>query len=747
MTARRKTDEFRVEDRLSHLVAIGAVVATLLAGLVAYLLVEASNDANKAGLQADRLGIRAMGELSAAMSEAEADYQVFVMAEQFHTQEGLARQEMHFAPTRQRHDLARDRWRRLAHTSMAGLGSNAKDLHFGGVHGPEMDATFPEHFLAAQTKDAVRYAALQDAYNERASAFGGKVSKYIAVVTMFGVALYLFALLSVSIQYDVRRLFAIVGAALLFAGSAWAAVVRVEDVHPVRKDAAGAFAAGHVALSSAHVSGAYRRAIDRFDAAIRMRPTYARAYLERATARLLLAASQRSSASVISADEALETTASPHVLAGVTQDLEQAHEHGLASAPVLGRLGHYMSLRGVMRNDDRLVEDGIAYTRQAMEIDPREPVWRLNHALALLALGEHELAMAEYRRGLCTAFLAATSRAGHEEARRIDQPCPDSGTVSGPRTPATRLLQAEALSNLELLATSHRQETRRFVQHAAGMLVASTTERAVIAARPGAQPVPLDLAVDPTAVTVDVGGLGAGRQGPLTVVTSYQHSGRYHAPYVVVPELWRVWSDAPAGTVRLEFRPETKPFRCLPDGRYKVDLFAGGALVGRAVRSVDLGDLHQAAAAPDLDLRACVPDGWEWFNKSLPGLMYGKTNPDSAHGAYLFRFEHHPVHGSQPLRKLARFAVRLVEKKRTRLVSGGVPGGGYFGESLEDGMRLTYRNSDADAEVRVGVDRDRSVVVAVVKGPPGYVGSREALRILRSVGPYYEANATDDSSD
>jgi tetratricopeptide (TPR) repeat protein len=737
MSTAEKSDGLRVEDRLSHLVAIGAVLATLLAGLVAYLLVQASNDANDAGLQADKHGIQAMGELSRAMSDAEADYQAFVVAEALRTQQGLARQEMKLAPTHERHALAENRWRQLADQSMDGLGSNARDLDFGGLHGPEVDTSFPEHFLAAQTTRAVRYAALQDAYNERASEFGGKVSKYIAIVTMFGVALYLFALLSVSIQYEVRRLFAIVGAVLLLAGSGWAAAVWVADVHPVDPRAARAFSEGHVRLASAHSQGAYREAIHRFDTAIRRRPTFARAYFERATARLLLTASQRSGAAVISPDEALETAASPTVLSKVTRDLENARHHGLATAPVLGRLGHYTALRGLKTNDQELIEQGISYTWRAMETDPAEPTWRYHHALGLLAMDAHEEAMTEYRRALCLTSFAVVANKDEEKERLTDKPCIQGPMERSPRSSAeVQLVKAEALSNLELVATSADQETRSYVRRAAGMLVASTAERTMTVARSRPQPVDLDVTVRPTDVTIALGELANTSGSRLSVVTSFQPGTSSHHPYVV-PEL-SAFSREARETVRLEFLPHSKPFRCLPDGRYGVDVYADGVLVGSGVTEAEFDDVHQAAVAPDLDLRACVPDAWKWFQESLPGLMYGKQTRDGTYGAYLFRFEEHPVHGRHSLRLLARFAVRLVAEDRFRILEAEQLRSGFFGEEIHKALLLTYRIDDAVGVVRVGFDADGSVAVALVKGPPGYVEKAQASVILKSVGAYYE---------
>jgi hypothetical protein len=728
--------ELRVEDRLSHLVALGAVVATVLAGLVAYLLVQTSNDANQAGLKADRLGIQAMGTLARVMSDAEADYQAFVLAEALRTQEGLARQEARFGLRHERYALARDRWQRLARESINGLGRNAADLRFHGVHGPEVDTTFPEHFLATQTRPAVRYAALQDAHNEQAARFGGKVSRYIAIVTMFGVALYLFALLSVSIQYDVRRLFAIVGAVLLLCGSVWTAVVWNEDVPPVKKAAARAFADGHVALAAAHKPAAYRTAIDRLGAAVQKRETYARAYFERATARLLLAASEESGVAVLGPDEALETAASPAVLEMVTSDLEKAHKHGLVSAPVLGRLGHYTLLRGWLTGQDMsLMLRGRDYTHQAVEADPVQPQWRFDHALALLATGEHDQGMSEYGHALCLTFYEVAADAEAEPEELLEDPCGEAeekGVLRG--RDAVTLLKAEALSNLELLAMSADRDLLPFVERASGKIVGSTPARHVTGSVLSQEPAPLTVELLPARVTLDLSDYAATGGQPLSVVTTYQHTSRSSVPYVI-PELSSFTNVQGGDHVRLAYVQDTRPYRCLPDGSYQVDLYAGGSLVGRGVAPATFGHVHQAAVAPDLDLQTCVPDGWRWDRASLPGLMYGKKSPGGSHGLYLFRFEEHPRRTDASSRQFADFAVELMGAEATRAVGESPVRSGLF-EGLQNSVRRTYDFGGSVAEVTSGLDTDDSTVVVVLKGPPGYARGEQADAILQSVSPY-----------
>ncbi|MGH3365589.1 MAG: hypothetical protein ACRDOY_00075 [Nocardioidaceae bacterium] len=729
-------NELHPEDRLSRLVAVGAVVATLLAALVAYLLVEASTDANEAGLEADKRGIRAMGELTRAMSRTEADYQIFVLAEELRTKAGLARQETMIDPA-ERHELASDRWSRLAKDSLGALTTGEADL-FEGVYSPERDATFPEHFLATQTQKAVKHAAMQDAYNEKAGRYGDKVSKYVAIITMFGVALYLFALLSVSIQVDIRRLFALVGAALLVSASSWTAWVGLAKVPEVEPMAAKEFAAGHVKLATAHDRVAYQEAIEHYKDAIEQRRTFARAHFELATAVLLKASPQGRGTSVLSPDEATETATSRTALKQAAEHLEQAHDYGLSTGPVLGRLGFYTFLRGLAaKNPDprqAWSTQGMEYTRQAISVDGLEPLWHFNLGLMLMATGDTGPDLTHYERAMCLTHheVEPNDLKNHETPTRLS--CGELAARGDDRRPAqVAALKAEALSNLELLlAPSPNEALTARANQLMGMVAGSTATNTLDLPRATNAPAPLDVEVSPTGVRFDAVSPAAAERVRMTVVASYRR--HQSAPSYVIPELLR--ERRVNGTATwLPFTSRRKPFSCLPDGTYTVDLYVDGVHVASGEDAADLGHLHQALVAPDLDLRTCVPDHWKHSKASLPSLMYGKESLDETRGAYLFRFGAHPAR-QESARRFAHEAAQLVLGNAARH-AGDEPVRVNSFRSLRRATQRTYTLVGAVAAAAAGIDKDGAGLVVVLKGTKAYLQTPQAKAILDSVARFF----------
>jgi tetratricopeptide (TPR) repeat protein len=704
------------------------VVATLLAGLVAFLLVLASNHANEAGLNADKFGIQAMGQLTRSLSRAEADYQLFVLAEELRTQEAFARQEDMFlreGPSL-RHELAQ---RRL--TSLRQATEHSDELRFSGIHGPGRDPAFPDRFFASQTKDAVRLAAMQDAWNEHASGHGAKTAVYIAVLTMFGVALYLFALLSVSIQLEVKRMFAVVAAALLVAGTSWTVVVAAKDVDDVEPRAAAQFARGHVALASAHDQDAYRKALHHYGEAIEERRTFARAYFEQATAILLRASTSGDGASVLDPREALETASDSRALAAATHSLVMAHKHGLTSGPVLGRLGFYTFLLGRHGDTARQLERSIDYTQQAVEADRIEPAWHYNLGLALLAAGRADEAQEQYTRAVCLTLYEPVRKGTEVEDPRC------SGVVSTGRSRAddeVDLLEAEALSNLDLLARSKDEHLARDAQSMKDMVVGSVSTRRVAGPGTAGALYPIELAVMP----------GRIRFGPVHGYTTARPTLSAQVYYVeagptgtshVIPELSGAIDAETGSSVRMSYLTETTPARCLPDGRYRIELYADGELVGRGVDVATSDAVHQAAVAHDLGLRACVPYGWRHADEAMPGLLYGKESPDGARGAYLFRFDAHPARAATS-RRFADAAVRLVSGGRPVPTAHRSHRGRPFGSLRQKVSRRYVIDDGRVAETRAGIDEDDAALVVVLLGPEGYAQSDTAGVIMRSVATY-----------
>lgn len=704
------------EDRLSRLVALGAVVATLLAGLLAYLLVDASGKADNAGQSADRIGLKSMGELTRQMADAETHYEGLILAQQQRTHETLAFQEGLFLEGKERRGttLARTRWAEVADRSERAL---PEDLL--GKYGPQVDPAFPERYFASVTEEAVKLAALQDAANEVEGRYGEKVSKYIAIITMFGVALYLFALLSVSVQTDIKRLFAAVAAALLSTGTAWTAVVAFGQVVVPPDSAAEHFAKGHVALATAHDKAHYEEAIAHYDSAIDERPTFARAFFERAKAHYLSGSLQSSGTSVLSSEEALETPTSPKALNDATQDLEEALELGLATSPVLGQLGLNTLWQGLLHDSEELLDDSISYSHAAIALHEAEPVWHYNLGLALLAQGRYEEALEAYGAGIERTVY---SDVGTKKPREDDA--------------LLELLEAEALTNLELLKRSGGEELDRRVEQIESRIVASVS--AGMPANPGetASVSGMRLEVLPSEANLTAeatSGIGA---DDVVSAQLYYYDASHHAAYVIPEASGKLDGAGLRRGVELHYLSTTTPPRCLPDGRYRLDLYVNGRLVGRAFNTADFGDLHGAAAAPDLDLGTCVPHAWVHSDKSMPGLLLGHVRPDGSRGAFLFRFDVHDGTKHVQSREFAdtAFDLALGHAAPPPAVSRPLSRGPFA--RLGDPMTLVYRLGPKAAETRVGIDDEGAVVVALVYGPADFVAGRQAAAILDSVFLY-----------
>ena len=88
--------------------------------------------------------------------------------------------------------------------------------------------------------------------------------------------------------------------------------------------------------------------------------------------------------------------APPDALARARADLETARALGLANAQTLGDLGFYSFAEGIQSNDLNLLNQSVAYTQQAIALDPGEPVYRYNLGVALAALGRIDEARNAY---------------------------------------------------------------------------------------------------------------------------------------------------------------------------------------------------------------------------------------------------------------------------------------------------------------------------------------------------------------
>ena len=200
-------------------------------------------------------------------------------------------------------------------------------------------------------------------------AWDAKANTYIVHLTLLAVALFLFGLSLTVDSRMIQRLFAGVGLAITLVATSWAIQTWASPVEDLRQhpQALEAYARG-VAL--AH-RGLDREAAAEFDQALKEAPDFADALAARG--------------------EALHNL---EKYPEAVRDLQAAL--GLAPAPD----GHLEARLGDAFYNLGQFPEALAAYRRALEVSPDELYVRFSLALALLASGEREKALAEYRQGM-----------------------------------------------------------------------------------------------------------------------------------------------------------------------------------------------------------------------------------------------------------------------------------------------------------------------------------------------------------
>ena len=268
-----------------------------------------------------------------------------------------------------------------------GLDAASDEHRPAGDFGPDKDPTFPRRYFANATADSLRLNALVDAADEEAANTDQRSSAYTAILATLAVSLYLFGLtLAVNGRW-LRYGFLTVGLVLMGFGTLWLAQVALTPAFVTNDEAASAYANGRVAELTAVDAAGFKAAEDDFSKAIQLRPTFARAYADRATVIFEGASPQRTGyISIVPVD----------ALRRARADLESARALGLANAQTYGDLGFYTFSEAIQSNDLNLFNQSVTYSQQAIALDPGEPVYRYNLGVALAAAGRFDDARNAY---------------------------------------------------------------------------------------------------------------------------------------------------------------------------------------------------------------------------------------------------------------------------------------------------------------------------------------------------------------
>ncbi len=706
------SDEARGDDRLSGIVAVFIAFTTLIAALAGFLQADSAHQAGARRDAAEQLSLQALASSHSAQQRAQVELETFALWAEQRTRAGNALVGSLYAasdPTRaNRLTLEMERWEVLAAATLA-----LSDINPEGEFGPEQDRTFPTRYFSAATEESLRLNALQDAANEEASALDRQAASYTAILAMLAVSLYLFGL-TLAVRGQWRRFgFLGVGLGLLTVGMVWLVQSTLTPGLVMNDEAAAAYARGRVALINATDRAGYEQAIAHYDAAIELRPSFARAYSDRSDAIFLSESPQRTGFISIVPPEALERARA---------DLEAARSLGLESAATYGSLGFYGFSQGVQEGDIALLNESADFTRRAIALDPLQPIYRYNLAVTLVAADRPDEARAAYQEAVArTLYLDLAN------TRTRGEPFVQEQWLAG------------ALTDLEIVRRYRpdlADSIRGFKEQIVGRVASQSVD-----APTGSPAVFSDIQLDIFPAEVQwqgtVEGYDAARD---TISAQWYHQDPQALGWAVIPEVSQPETPSIGSDGRLfqlaAYTSSVFPPACLPSGSYRVELYVNGRLAAEGSADVDFGQ-YDAFFSRELTVALCRPPDWVRRPDRLPGLIDGFQSPDLERGVYAARL---PLPGT--IRSLPDVAasieditiesfIDLFPARPTYWVEAGTSSDYFMG--LSDTAWRWYDYGTGYVRIAAGLTSDGAAVLGMVYGPYEWFDTDEPYRILNSM--------------
>ena len=713
--------EGRPPDRLSAVVAIVIAFTTLVAAVAGFLQADTSQAAGNRRDEAEQLALQALSSAQSSRENAQVELETFQLWVEQRTQAGnalLAGLYSSSDPVRQNTlMLEQQRWETIAAATLT-----QSELDPESDYGPEHDPTFPQRYFAAATGDSLRLNALQDAANEEAASVDERAAAYTAVLAMLAVALYLFGL-TLAVTGKWRRLgFFSVGLGMLGVALLWIGQAALLPPYETKDEAASEYAAGRVAAATSFNAAGFQQAEEHLTRAIQLRPTFARAYADRAGVIFQAASPQRSG---------FISIAPPEALARAAADLRQALALGLENAPTLGDLGFYLFAQGVQSADIGILNQSIDYTRRAIALDSTEPIYRYNLGAALAASGRFD----ESRRAYQDAVMA-TIYVDQANVVLRREPNVEESWLAGALTDLEIVNRYRA--ELERLTgrTGFEQQLTSLKEYIVGRVVAESPE-----APPASGAAFAD--ITPSIFPAEVQWQGTVTNYDATrdtISTQWYHKDPQGHGWAVIPEVSRTQKPTVQTDGSLfQLTPYTSrviPVDCLPVGSYRVELYVNGRLAAQGELAADFGDF-EAFMGRDLTMAFCRPSDWTRMADRLPGLIDGYVSPDGAHGIYGARYS---LPGS--LRSIDDIAAQIEDLTITAF-SDRFPGTPTYVESsgttddyfmgLQRRAWRWYDYGTGYVRVGAGVTTDGAVLVGMVYGPYAWFDTEEPYQIIKSL--------------
>jgi tetratricopeptide (TPR) repeat protein len=708
-------------NRLSSVVAIIIAFTTLVAAVSGFLQADTANRAGDHRDAAEQLALQALSSAQSSRETAQVELETFAQWVQQRTEAGNALLASLYAsndPARQNELLLeQQRWETIA---AATLKQSALDPT--SEFGPERDPTFPTRYFAAATQESLRLNALEDAANEEASRLDERAASYTAILAMLAVALYLFGL-TLAVTGRILRLgFLSVGMGMLVVALVWMAQTTIAPAYETNDDAATEYAAARVASSTAFDATGYQAAEAHYSRAIQLRPTFARAYAERAGVIFLGASPQRSG---------FVSIAPPEALARARADLQSALDLGLENASTLGSLGFYSFAEGVQSADLDLLNRSVQFTARAIALDPTEPIYRYNLGVAYAAAGRFDDA-----RGAYAQAILATIYVDPAKGELRQEPFFEEQVLAGALTDLEIVRKYHVALEAAIGRPGMEAQIQAFKEQIVGRVTAESQDAPptspAVFANITLQIFPAELQWEGAVQNYD-----AERD---SISAQWYHDDPDGHGWAVIPEVSLTATPSVEADGRLfQLTPYTGrviPPDCLPTGSYKVELYVNGRLAAEAAQSTDFGD-YDAFMARDLTMAFCRPTDWVRREDRLPGLIDGYQSSDGQYGAYGARYS---LPGS--LRGIDDIAAQI-EDLTISSFTDWFPATPTFAADLgttDDYFmgidRRAWRWYDyGSGYVRVGagVAPDGAVLIGMVYGPYDWFDGPDPFRILNSM--------------
>jgi len=540
---------------------------------------------------------------------------------------------------------------------------------------------------------------------------------------MLAVALYLFGL-TLAVTGRWRRLgFMSVGAGMLGVALLWIAQTAISPPYQTDDDAAVEYAQARVASATAYDAAGYQAAEAHYSRAIQLRPTFARAYSERAGVIFLGASPQRSG---------FVSIAPPEALARGRADLEKTLSLGLENAPTLGSLGFYSFAEGVQSADVSLLNRSADFSSRAIALDVNEPIYRYNLAVALAAAGQFDGARSAYQ-----AAVLVTIYVDQANGELRQEPNVEEQWLAGALTDLEIVMRHKDALQVATGRQDYEAQILSLKEHIVGRVVSQSPNAlagsTAIFANITPQIFPAELQWQGTVQNYD--------PARDTISAQWYHNDPGNHGWAVIPEVSLTEKpQVQADGSLFQLTPYTgrvAPPDCLPNGTYRVELYVNGRLGAQATVVADFGD-YDAFMARDLTMAFCRPTDWVRREDRLPGLMDGYQSADGLYGAYAARYS---LPGS--LRDIDDISAQIEDLTLTAFAEwfpatpvyqedAGTTDDYFMG--LDRRAWRWYDYGNGYVRVGAGVSADGAVLVGMVYGPyEWFDGTTEPYRILNSM--------------